>query len=248
VDFRQLLPERRTVELEDLISSLELARQSPTERPYAVANFVGSVDGRATFGGRSGALGDEGDRALFHGLRSAVDAVMAGAVTMRTEGYRRLIGDAARREARTGAGLAAEPLAVIVTRSGNVPTDIPLFAEPEARVAVFTSSDVALDGVRAQVELVRLDPGELTFINVMRHLRAERGVRSLLCEGGPTLFGALVRESVVDELFLTLAPKLTGGGHGPAISSGPELPQPAELRLIWALERADSLYLRYRLS
>jgi 5-amino-6-(5-phosphoribosylamino)uracil reductase len=184
---------------------------------------------------------------MFHGLRGAVDAVIAGTVTMRTERYGRVIGDARRRRRRVEAGLTPEPLAVIVTRSGDVPTDIPLFDEPEARVAIFTSTAVELAAVRAQVELVRLDPGELTFVTVMRHLRAEHGVRSLLCEGGPTLFGALVREAVLDELFLTLAAKLTGGGRGPAISSGPELPEPAALRLIWALERAGSLYLRYRL-
>jgi riboflavin biosynthesis pyrimidine reductase len=248
VDFRQLLPEPRTVELGDLTSSLGLDGRSPAERPYTVANFVGSVDGRATFGERSGTLGDDGDRAMFHGLRGAVDAVIAGTVTMRTERYGRVIGDADRRRRRVEAGLTPEPLAVIVTRSGDVPTDIPLFDEPEARVVVFTSTAVDLGAVRAQVELVPLDPGELTFVTVMRHLRAEHGVRSLLCEGGPTLFGALVREAVVDELFLTLAAKLTGGGRGPAISSGPELPEPTALRLIWALERAGSLYLRYRLS
>ncbi|MGZ4173381.1 MAG: dihydrofolate reductase family protein [Solirubrobacteraceae bacterium] len=248
MDFRQLLPEHRTVELENLTASLGLAARAPDERPYTLANFVASVDGRATFGGRSGALGDDGDRAMFHSLRGAVDAVMAGTVTMRTERYRRMIADADRRRRRVEAGLAPEPLAVIVTRSGDVPADIPLFDEPEARVAVFTATDVDLAGARAQVDVVRLDSGELTFVTVMRQLRAEHGVRSLLCEGGPTLFGALVREGVVDELFLTLAAKLTGGGRGPTISSGPELPEPAPLRLIWALERAGSLYLRYGLS
>ena len=62
---------------------------------------------------------------------------------------------------------------------------------------------------------------------VLRHLRSDYGVRTLLCEGGPTLFGALLTEDVVDELFLTLAPKLAGGGSGPTITSGPELAEPA---------------------
>jgi riboflavin biosynthesis pyrimidine reductase len=67
----------------------------------------------------------------------------------------------------------------------------------------------------------------------------------LLCEGGPTLFGAMVHERVLDELFLTIAPKLAGGGTGPAITSGPELPEPELLRLQWVLEREGSLFLRY---
>jgi 5-amino-6-(5-phosphoribosylamino)uracil reductase len=73
-------------------------------------------------------------------------------------------------------------------------------------------------------------------------------VRSLLCEGGPTLFGALLHERVVDELFLTLSPKLTGGGTGPTISSGPELMNPRGMSIEWLLERNGSLYLRYRVA
>ena len=70
----------------------------------------------------------------------------------------------------------------------------------------------------ACVTLVRLDPAELTLTSALRHLRAEHGVRALLCEGGPTLMGALLHERLVDELFLTLAPQLAGGGTGPTMS------------------------------
>jgi riboflavin biosynthesis pyrimidine reductase len=72
-------------------------------------------------------------------------------------------------------------------------------------------------------------------------------VRSLLCEGGPTVFGALLRENLTDELFLTLAPKLAGGGSSPTVTSGPELPELLNLRLAWALEHGGSLFLRYGL-
>ena len=102
-------------------------------------------------------------------------------------------------------------------------------------------------GCAAQVEVVSLDPAELTFTTVMRHLRNLHGVRTLLCEGGPTMFGALLQEDLVDELFLTLAPKLTGGGRGPTITSGSQLADPAQARIAWLLERGDSLYLRYAL-
>ena len=95
--------------------------------------------------------------------------------------------------------------------------------------------------------MVRLDPGELTLTTVMRRLRSAFDVRSLLCEGGPTLFGALLQEDLVDELFLSLAPKLTGGGTAPAITAGPELAELRTLSLVWALELDGSLYLRYAL-
>ena len=82
---------------------------------------------------------------------------------------------------------------------------------------------------------------------MMRRLRSDYDVRALLCEGGPLVFGALLREGLVDELFLTLAPKLTGGGADPPVTAGPELPEIGTLELIWVLEKAGSLFLRYAL-
>lgn len=248
MEFRQLLPDPATVDVDALLDSLALSEHAPAARPYTAVNFVASADGRATFSGRSGPLGDDGDRAMFHGLRERFDAVMAGTGTLRTERYGRILGKPERRERRAGRGLPPEPLACIVTRSGSVPSDIPLFAEPEARAVVFTAAEIRHRDWAAQVEVVRLDPGELTLTRVLWHLRAEHDVRSLLCEGGPTLFGALLAERVVDELFLTLAPKLAGGGPGPAITTGPELPLPQGLELRWLLERRASLYLRYAIA
>jgi 5-amino-6-(5-phosphoribosylamino)uracil reductase len=247
MEFRELFPEPGDFELSERLVALDLAARAKDDRPYTLANFVSSADGRATFGGRSGQLGDDGDRAMFHGLREQVDAVLAGTRTMEMEQYGRILGKAERRERRERGGLAAEPFACVVTRSGQVPTEIPLFDEPEARIIVFTTRTAALDidSCTADVTVVALDPGELTMTTVLGRLRADFGIRSLLCEGGPTVFAALVRERLVDELFLTLAPRLTGGGRGPTITSGPELPELQQLEPVWTLERAGSLFLRY---
>jgi riboflavin biosynthesis pyrimidine reductase len=245
--FRQLLPDSASVDAKDLLARLRASR-APADRPYTVANFASSADGHATFKGRSRTLGDDGDREIFHGLREQVDAVLAGTETLRIERYGRIIPDASHRGRRVVAGLAAEPLACVITRRGDVPTEIPLFDEPEARIVIFCARKLEPIRCAAQVELVRLDPGLPALTSSLRRLRHDHGVRSLLCEGGPTLFGALLQEGLVDELFLTLAPKLTGGGHGPPVSSGPELAELAPMTLQWLLERNDSLYLRYALS
>jgi riboflavin biosynthesis pyrimidine reductase len=78
---------------------------------------------------------------------------------------------------------------------------------------------------------------------LLNSLRAE-GVRALLCEGGPTLHGALQAAGLVDELFLTIAPKLAGGG-APRILEG-ELARIAPLELAWLLEEDGELFARYR--
>ena len=245
MEFRQLIPQPATVETAELVAALRLADRAPDERPYTIANFISSADGRAAFQGRSGALGDEADRELFHSLREVAEAVFVGTRTLRIERYRRLVRDPDRQRRRVDAGLAAEPLMCVVTLSGDVPTDIPMFAEPEMRIVVFSPEESDFSACAAQLELIRIDPGEMTLTTVMRLLRREYGIRLLLCEGGPTVFSSLLTQGLVDELFLTLAPKLVGGGMSPTISTGMELPEPASLRLVWLLENAGSLYLRY---
>jgi riboflavin biosynthesis pyrimidine reductase len=246
--FHQLLPPAGDVEIEELIPGLRFAELAPSDRPYVVANFVSSVDGRATFHGLTGQLGDDGDLAVFRALRREVDAVLVGTGTLRAEQYGRILKLPESRERRRQRGLAPEPLACVLTRTGDVPFDIPLFAEPEARVIVFSGVDVDTSAARAQVEVVRLDGAALSFATALSYLRTHHDVRALLTEGGPTVLAALVRERVLDELFLTLAPQLTGGGVGPALTTGPELTELQPMELEGVLERAGSLFLRYALK
>ena len=73
----------------------------------------------------------------------------------------------------------------------------------------------------------------------------EEGVRALLCEGGPTLHASLQAAELVDELFLTIAPKLSGGPAAPRIVEG-TLPSVVELGLAWLLEQDGELFARYK--
>lgn len=249
MDFRQLFPALATVEIADYVAGLDLGGRASARRPFTVANFVGSVDGRAAFRGQSRALGDEGDKALFRALRHEADAVLVGTGTLRAERYGRLIVAAETRERRRQRGLAGEPLACVVTRSGHVPLDIPLFAEPEARIVIFSGAEIDVSGIAAQTEVVTLRAGAPPFTAALAHLRTHHNVRAVLCEGGPGVFGALVAEGAVDELFLTLAAKLVGGaGENPTIMRGPQLPEPALLSLESVLERNGYLFLRYAIS
>jgi 5-amino-6-(5-phosphoribosylamino)uracil reductase len=148
----------------------------------------------------------------------------------------------ARRERR---GLSHDPLAVIVTGSMDLPWDTKLFTAG-GRIAVFTGSEreppetaTSLRVVRSPASSDRVDLRE-----VLRHLRAERGVRSVMCEGGPQVFGQLAAADLVDELFLTFAPKLAGGDE-PRILEG-LLPEVRDMKLVWLLESDGELFARYR--
>jgi riboflavin biosynthesis pyrimidine reductase len=245
VELRRLHPDPATIDTAELLGNLGLGARAHDARPWVVTNFATTADGRATIDGRSGAIGDDGDMEIFRRLRTQVDALLIGTRTLGIEHYGRAVRRPELRAAREALGLAPEPLVATVSRSGRLPLEIPLFAESEANVVVFAPPHTPEPDCAACVTMVRLDPAELTLTAALRHLHAEHGVRSLLCEGGPTLMGALLHEGLDDELFLTLAPQLAGGGSGPTMSSGPALADPAALELVWVLERAGSLYLRY---
>jgi len=98
-------------------------------------------------------------------------------------------------------------------------------------------------GLSKRLVVVESGPqGRVDLPALLRSLR-EEGVGTLLCEGGPTLHGALQTAGLVDELFLTIAPKLSGGG-APRILEG-ELPAVAEFELAWLLEHEGELFARY---
>jgi riboflavin-specific deaminase-like protein len=246
--LRRLHPDAATVTPEEAVGGLGLAARAPDERPYVVVNFVSTADGKAAVGGRSGPIGDEVDSALFHLLRTQVDAVLVGSGTLRAERYGRLVRDPALRELREREGLEPDPIACTITRSFDLPLDIPLFESPEQRAVVFTSAAEAPPLTGPAVTVERLDPAELTMTSVLRRLRAEHGVRSVLCEGGPTVFGLLLHEGMADELFLSLAPRIAGGAQEPTIVAGAPLHALVELELVWVLEARGSLYLRYRIE
>jgi riboflavin biosynthesis pyrimidine reductase len=240
---RRIHPGGEPVEIERFADELELGGSAPPGRPYVVANMVVTADGWAAIGGRSGPIGGAADHALFHALRGRVDAVLAGTQTLAAENYGRLVRDDARRAERERRGLAGDPIACVLTRSGRVPHGIPLLADPQSTVVVYSAAPVTLDDCAATVHVHVLE--DYSTSAALRALGADHGVRSVLCEGGPSLLGGLLAAGVVDELFLTVAPLLGGGDPLRTATAGPALPEPARLELRSALESEGELLLRY---
>ncbi len=238
-----LYPERRDTSPADLASGLRLGDKARLERPYLVLNMVSSLDGKAAIDWRTKGLSTELDRQLFHHLRTQADAVMVGAGTVRIERYGRMAKTDELRDKREREGLARDPLAVIVSARLDLPADLPLLNDPEQRVVIATGSDASLPDLRGQVEYARVGD-DLPLL--MARLREDCGVRSVLCEGGPTLNSHLLAAGLVDELFLTLHPKLAGGASALTIVAGRELVEPAELDLGSVAEGDGDLFTRWR--
>jgi riboflavin biosynthesis pyrimidine reductase len=167
---------------------------------------------------------------------------MVGAGTLRAERYGRIIAKPERRERRAAAGLAPDPLAVIVSERLELPWDIPLFTDGHGEIVIFTASDAEPAETVTPHTIVR-HPGGVDLSRAMEELRTEYGVASLLCEGGPHLHASLLMAGLVDELFVTIGPEVVGGA-GPRITEGLAGAQ-IGLELRWLLRDRNELYCRW---
>jgi riboflavin biosynthesis pyrimidine reductase len=229
-----------------VIAGLDLTGEVPPDRPRTVAIMIGSVDGRAAVRGRSGPLGHPADRALLRTLRASVDAVLIGTRTLAAERYANIL-DPDQRAVRAAAGRAELPQVVTVSRSGVVPFDIPLFAEPAATIRVYAGEDAELPAPSggAAVHVHRL--AQPTLAAALAHLRSEAGVEVLACEGGPGLLRGLIAAGLLDDLLMTVAPLLVAGDE-PAPLTGPELDPPVAMRLAGVQRAGEHLFCHYRVE
>ena len=242
--MRLIYPERSATSPEELAANMRLHELAPPERPYLGINMVSSLDGKATLDWRTKGLSTEVDRRLFHHLRTQADAVMVGAGTAREERYGRMTKNDELRQKRQNEGFVPDALAVVVSGRLDLPPDLPLLNEPEQTVVIATGSDASIPGVEGRVEYARVGDD---LPRLMSYLHEEHGVRSVLCEGGPTLNSFLFAAGLVDELFLTMNPKLIGGAAALTIVAGRELVDPVELDLVSVAEAEGELYTRWRM-
>lgn len=236
-------PERRPTSPEELAARLRLHELAPPGRPYLGLNMVSSLDGKATLDWRTKGLSTEVDRRLFHHLRTQADAVMVGAGTAREERYGRITKNEELREKRVNEGFVPDALAVVVSGRLELPPDLPLLNEPNQRVVIATGSEDELPGLQGDVEYARVGDD---LPRLLGYLHERHGVRSVLCEGGPTLNSFLFAAGLVDELFLTMNPKVVGGAAALTIVAGRELVEPVELDLVSVAEADGELFTRWR--
>jgi riboflavin biosynthesis pyrimidine reductase len=217
-------------------------------RQVVTGMMVSTADGAAQLDGRSGGLGNAADSALFALLRAQADVLLVGAGTARAEGY---AGDhpvPAMRALRARRGLTTAPrMALVTNRAALEPTD-PLFTDTEVRPLVVTSAAAPrarVDALAGVADVVIAGDARVDLGRALDEL-ADRGLRRVSCEGGPTLLAQVVAADRLDELRLTLSPLLTAG-DAHRITAGPVV-HPRRMELVHLLEDDDHLFLRYRLA
>lgn len=212
---------------------------------FCRVNMIASLDGAATLGGRSGTLGDAQDQRLMSVLRSHADVVLVGAGTVAAEGYGGAAvvdADAAWRSAR---GRDAQPRFAVVSSRLELEPRHPFFADALTRPLLVTSGRAPRGRREALAEVADVVIAGDDRVDLRAGLAelAARGLRSVLSEGGPGLFGALAEADLVDEACVTLSPTLVAGGAPRIAASAREVAR--RLRMVHAIPGERMLFLRY---
>ena len=248
-------------------------RTSPAVRPFVIANFVSTLDGVVSYeikgqaGGSTVGGSDPPDRFIMGLLRASADAVMVGARTVHDVSPNSLwtpeytYPDARHLYAKYRDALHKPeyPLLVVVSGSGRLELERAIFRTLAMRTVVITTSAGRDELIRRgattlgsfEIHALNSSNGSIAPLAIMRLLHSQFGVRTLLHEGGATLFGQFLAAEAVDELFLTLSPQIAGrkgDAIRPALVQGVEfVPDSAPwFQLVSVKQNAAHLYLRYR--
>lgn len=239
--MRQLLPTPSPTV--DLCEAYAYPSHLP-RRGWLRANMVSSVDGAAVVDGRSEGLSGPGDQRVFQVLRGLCDAVIVGAGTARTEGYRAMRAKEAYAEARAALGQRAAPVLVVVSARLELDPGSKVFHGGGEQTIVMTPSSSPADrrALLAEVADVVVAGDDSLDVTAAVDALVKRGLARLLCEGGPTLLADVVAAGCLDELCLTVSPRLVGGEARRILRGSPAA---AGLRLAHLLEQDGALFARY---
>ena len=240
--MRRLFPDPGELDDAGLID----AYRPPPGRHLRV-NFVTSLDGSVTVDGRSAGLGSPGDRRIFQVLRALSDVVLVGHGTAAAEGYGPIPADSSLGRLRSSIGRPpTASIAVVSKRASLDPTSrlVTDAVSPTILVTCATSDGGRREALAAAGVVVLVCGDDEVDLPLALDRLAALGHEQVLCEGGPTLFRDALIAGVVDELDLSIAPALVGGGHRLL----EDLPGAVRLDLRQVLEEDGLLFTRYALE
>lgn len=220
-------------------------------RPFVTANFAITADGRISTRNFTPAdFSSPRDKRRLLEIRVRCDAILIGARTLATDTMKLGLPDDLR-AARKKSGLPELPLRVVLSNSGHLDPKLRIFQKPGAPIVIFSTSRMpprtrtAL-AVKAEVHLH--DSQSVDLPRALATLRLSHGIRRLVCEGGGALFRNLIAAGLVDELHLTLCPRIFGGRGAPTLTgvASDFLPHSARLRLAEMLPFGDECFTRWK--
>jgi len=246
--MRQILPDHRA-DVEPLDIYPQAPRNTPADRPWVMINMIAGIDGGTAIDGVSGGLGGPGDKAVFGAIRASCDWILVASGTARAERYRIPQPSAEAREARVACGRTPAPRLAVVSGSLEFEADLPMLAERPGdlpRALVITGESAPKDRVenlRRVAEVIVLAEGRPTPAASLAELW-RRDARVVLVEGGPSYNSQFAEAGLIDELCVSVAPKVTAGDSKRMMAGGAPL-EPLDFTLDHLLEQDSMLFARY---
>ncbi|MBI5284860.1 MAG: bifunctional diaminohydroxyphosphoribosylaminopyrimidine deaminase/5-amino-6-(5-phosphoribosylamino)uracil reductase RibD [Chloroflexi bacterium] len=188
-----------------------------TGLPFVIAKFAATLDGKiAAASGDSRWVAGEEARAWAHQHRTRIDAIMCGVNNV-------LLDDPQLTARPGGAAAERQPLRVVADSRGRTPIGAKVLG-PGGRTLIATTAASpeawrrAVEAAGGEACVLPADPSGRVDLRALMALLGERGVLTLLAEGGGVLHGSLFEAGLVDKVHAVIAPKIVGGTAYPAVA------------------------------
>jgi len=228
-------------------------KKSKRPRQFVYATFAMTADGKVTtknFGPVD--FTSREDKLHLFRQRARADAVLIGHTSLERDNVRLGL-PAELQKRRIKHGQSRCPLRVIVSNKGRIDDQLKIFQSDLSPIIIFSTNRMPRrnqQALRKKATLHLTNADHLDLAAMLQTLRNQYNVRTLACEGGPTLFRALLQEDLVDELNLTIAPYMFGGAKAPTLTglSKEFLPASMHCSLIDMRTIGDECFLTYRIK
>ncbi len=227
--------------------------KSKRQRPFVVATFAMTVDGKVTTRNLTPVdFTSREDKLHLFRQRALADAVLLGHTSLERDNVRLGL-PAELQEARTKHGQSRAPLRVIVSNEGRIDDRLKIFQSDISPILIFSTKRMPRKRQEALIKKATLHLSHAKQVDLhtmLEILRSKYKVRRIACEGGPTLFRSLLERGLIDQLNLTLAPYMFGGAKAPTLTglSKEFLPHSARCSLIDMRKIGDECFLTYRIK
>jgi riboflavin-specific deaminase-like protein len=226
----------------------------PNRRPFVIATFAMTVDGKITTRNFSPVdFTSREDKLHLLRQRSLGDAVLVGHSTLKQDNVRLGLPQEDLRKARIARGQTEYPLRVIASNEGKIDHRLNIFQTQISPIVIFSTTRMPRKYRQALLKKATLHLSEERVVNLvemLHRLRVEYKIRTLACEGGATLFRSLLERDLVDQLNLTIAPYLFGGANAPSLTGLNKdfLPKSVQCTLTDMRVIGEECFLTYRIK
>jgi len=226
--------------------------RSQTLLPVVAVNFAMTWDGKvSTHNFTPADFTSKHDKHRLLEIRATGDALLVGKNTIAKDNMSMGLPDESLRAGRVRRGQPAWPLRVVVSNSGRIDPAWKIFQHDFSPVIIYSTTQMlarAQSALAGKAILHLHDTPKVDLKKMLRHLRSHYKVKRLVCEGGPSLFRALLSENLVQEINLTLSPRIFGGKDAPTLTGQPHgfLPRSIACKLLKTETIGGECYLRYR--